>query len=643
VEEKNALAVPAYHANIASNSPALEMALQDPGAHSDLCFSAGGSQRSFDGENALSIGATADERCVKPDASSQEAHFLGLHFQRHECYIPREPRTDLVITTADRFFKILFVFFVHGVSIAMGKGLRHVPWLRSRLPLDLDGPERLKVVLETLGGSFVKLGQMLAAQPDILPNRYCERLYNLLDRVNPVPNSEVQRVFREETGILPTEAFDEFSRKPIASGSIGQVHIAFLDGNKYAVKVQRPDTISGFRRDIKMMNSLVAFIKIVRFKPLFWMIPPLEEFSEWTKEELDFRKEARYMRELRKHAEECSHHHVPLVGQFATRRVLMVEFLEGVTLVDHMRRLAEGDQDHERWLSGVGFDANQFARNIIDVFIKGSAVAGIFHADLHPGNLLVLPNNVVGYIDFGITGVLSPFSRHRLLGTTLAFARQDIDKLCTTFFSVSAMDANSNPDGFRADMKRISERWYGRADEGSTVTTSASIVFMEMLTLSRKHNIWPQRDIIKYIRSAMAIDGLIRRFAPDFDVSGFLATTSRKYLVRHARAALFSQDAFINWSKATSELSSTGAFRFSSFLDRLANTKPDDQARERSRLARQSFGRQIAAIGLLILCLAFATNETYEIGVNLFSSQILVAAIFFASALNLRNEFETYA
>jgi ubiquinone biosynthesis protein len=540
-------------------------------------------------------------------------------------------RSGLAMATLYRLMQIMRVLIQHALSVYAAWLVCRIPYFRQRLPpSDMAGPERLKTILESLGGSFVKLGQMLALQPDILPDEYCKALYNLLDRVSPVPQQEIEEVFLEEIGKMPQDALDDFDGKPLASGSIGQVHIGHLDGRKVAVKVQRPDTLLGFHRDIRMMKAFAWLIRCSHFKLLYWMIPPFEEFAEWTVEELDFRMEARYMRQLRFHAQDCPRQYVPEVMHYATRRVLVIEFLEGVTLIDHMRRIADGDPQHADWLVRVKFDSHEFARNIIDNFLQGASEHGVFHADLHPANLMLLPNNVVGYMDFGITGVLSQFSRHNLLATTLAFARRDIDGLCTTFFAVSSMDKTSDPDGFRADMKRMSEKWYHGSEEDPTLTTSASTVFLEMLTLSRNHNIWPQRDIIKYIRSAMAIDGLIHQFAPEFDVGAFLATSSRKYLTKRARRALFSHDALINWSKATAELSRSGAFRFSSYLERIVNMQQSSSAGSRGNRdpSHRQSSLMIAMIACVVAALAFTTNESYAIGINLFTSQLIVVAAF---------------
>ena len=528
-----------------------------------------------------------------------------------------------------RLLQIIHAFAQHGLALYLPWVVRRIPWLRQRLPsTELTKPERLKDVLESLGGSFVKLGQMLALQPDILPLEYCYALYSLLDRVHPVPTDQIEEVFRKEIGRAPSEVFDTFDHKPIASGSIGQVHVASYKGVKVAVKIQRPDTQAGFHCDVKLMRSLVRIIERLHLKPLAWMIDPLTEFAEWTMEELDFRREARYMRQLRRNAAENCRERVPaLVDEYSTQRVLVVEFLEGPTLLDHLR--SHDDPQHQQQLARAGFDADEFSRTLIDNFLGDAFRHGMFHADLHPANLMILPNNVVGYIDFGITGVISQFSRQNLVAMTLAYARRDMDTLCARFFDVSSLDDRSDPEAFQAGIRRLSDKWYKGDEDNPRLKTTTTMVMLDMLRLSRQTRIWPQRDVIKYIRSTIAIDGLIRQFAPDFDVGTHLAVACRKYLSWHARKALFSHDALINWSKASVDLMRNGAFRFSTYLEHVgaardshAPTTPPSWYSKRARYTA------IAAIAGVVALMAFTTNESLTLGFNLFTSQLIVSAGF---------------
>ncbi len=536
------------------------------------------------------------------------------------------------MASALRLLQIIHVFAQHGLAQYAGRFVGRFPWLRARLPsTELTKPERLKAVLESLGGSFVKLGQMLALQPDILPFEYCRELYSLLDRVHPVPLDQIQEVFRQELGRSPVEVFDSFDGKPIASGSIGQVHVGYLNGAKLAVKIQRPDTQAGFQRDIKLMRSLVWIVKHLAIKPLAWMIDPMTEFAEWTVEELDFRSEARYMQQMRRNAVENARERVPrILEEYSTRRVLVVEYLEGITILDHIRSLK--NPDHQELVARSGFDCDEFSRAIIDNFLGDAFRHGMFHADLHPANLMILNNNVVGYIDFGITGVISQFSRQNLVALTLAYARRDLDGLCARFFDVSSLDDRSDPDGFRAGIKRLAEKWYKGGEDNPRLKTTTTMVMLDMLTLSRQTRIWPQRDVIKYIRCAIAIDGLIRQFAPHFDVGQHLAIACRRYLSWHARNSLLSHDALINWSKATADLMRNGAFRFSTYLERVGearNAKPESSRwPQEQRHAKRARLLALATLALGIAVLAFTTHESGSLGFNLFTSQLVVSAAF---------------
>src|SRR5215471_10417380 len=147
-----------------------------------------------------------------------------------------------------RVFGIFGILAYHGCAHLYGIVFRR--FVMNPVP----GPERLRRIFEDLGGTFIKFGQMLALQPDILSLEYCNALFNLLDRVAPFSFEEVERIFIEESGASPLQIFDQFEKHPIATASIGQVHIAYLDGRKLAVKVQRPTVEEDFAGDIRLMG-----------------------------------------------------------------------------------------------------------------------------------------------------------------------------------------------------------------------------------------------------------------------------------------------------------------------------------------------------------------------------------------------------
>ncbi len=529
----------------------------------------------------------------------------------------------------------------HLASVIVRHGLAHVltlvgnrwPTLAGRLPVTrLSGPERLRALIEDMGGTFIKFGQMLALQPDVIPLEYCNALFGLLDRVSPFPFEQVQRVFVDELGKSPHEVFDQFEQEPIASASIGQVHVAYLDGRKLAVKVQRPSVEKDFRVDVRLMRAAIHVIRRLRLRMLYWVTEPTSEFVEWTNEELDYRHEARYMERQRNNARKNPHERVPAVlWAYTSKRTLVVDFIEGVTVIDYLRYLETDDEATLATLRAQGFEPTRFVCNVLDNFLGDAYRHGMFHADLHPANLMILPGNVVGYIDFGITGLLSRYSRQSLVTLTLNLGRGDLEGMCAAFFKVSAMNAESNVGGFRKGMKKLAEGWYENHGKERRLTKNATHVMFDMLALSRKTGIYPERDVVKYIRSAIAIDGLITRAAPGFDLGHHLEKISNHYLKWEARQSLLSYDSLLNWSTASGHLMRDGALRTASFLQQISAGEwpirvETDENGEPIGEALWLKTLQLAAVVFAIALFIAAPAAQVRLGVNLFMAEALLFA-----------------
>jgi ubiquinone biosynthesis protein len=532
-----------------------------------------------------------------------------------------------------RLAHIASVLLRHLLAYMAGARLGRWPWLARRLPSGtLSGPERLRLVFEEVGGTFIKLGQMLALQPDILPLAYCNALFKLLDRITPFEFEEAEKTFLEQFGKRPTEIFEQFDPQPLATASIGQVYVAHLGERKIAVKVQRPSIKDDFAGDIRLMTGMIRMIQGLRLKPLYWMIEPLGEFVAWTREELDFRFEARYMERLRHNAHDNAQEYIPAVfWEYTTHCILTLEFLEGVTLLNYIRALEAGDELTIRRLQQQGFDPEQFAQNIVDNFLHDAFQHGMFHADLHPANLMILPNSIVGYIDFGITGVISSYMRQHLVALTLAYSRGDLDGMFTAFFKVSALDADADTEGFRRGLQTLSGEWYMMEGKQRRLLKNITLVMLDLLKLSRQTGIWPERDVIKYIRSAIAIDGLITRFAPTFDVGQYLEMICHRYLKWHGRQELFAFDALVDWSSANAHLLQDGMLRAAALLDTVASSELQVRAERSGSQAKSDDAQrqavQTAGLVFSVALLMMVTGEQVQFGVNLFTAEVVLMAV----------------
>ena len=482
-------------------------------------------------------------------------------------------------------------------------------------------PDRLRVLFETLGGSFIKFGQMLALQPDIIPLEYCDALFDLMDRVKPFPYEKARESILRELGDEPENIFEDFDQKPIATASIGQVYVGKLNGRKVAIKVQRPNAQVDLGGDIRIMRGCLQLVRKWRIKPLFFLLEPLSEFVQWTAEELNYRNEARYMVRVHENAHDRPGERIPEVyAEHTTEKILVAEFIEGTVVLNYLRN-RNGSA-----LNSDTFDLEAFAKNIIDNFLRDAFIFGVFHADLHPANILMLPGNAVGYVDFGITGVLSPYSRRHLVMLTLAYSRGDVATMCDTFLKVSSFGRGADVERFRTEMHVASTQWYS---SGKTITLKTNItqMMLDMIKLSKQTNIWPEREVMKYIRSSVALDGLITRLDAKFDVGGVLASACSKYLRAEARRQLFSYDRFFRSFLESSKLMSEAPSRVADLLDSFSNRLDNRQS---PKSEAQASGRQAILAGLLTItagALCYISSPGSEPGVNLFTAELFTSAV----------------
>jgi predicted unusual protein kinase regulating ubiquinone biosynthesis (AarF/ABC1/UbiB family) len=245
---------------------------------------------------------------------------------------------------------------------------------------------------------------------------------------------------------------------------------------------------------------------------------------------------------------------------------------------------------------------------------------------------MILPHSIVGYIDFGITGVISSYMRKHLVALTLAYARGDLDGMFAAFFKVSALDTQADPGGFRRGLQRLSGEWYIMEGKERRLLKNITLVMLDLLKLSRQTGVWPERDVIKYIRSAIAIDGLITRFAPTFDVGQYLEMVCNSYLKWHGRQELFAFDALVDWSSASGHLLHDGVLRAVALLDQVASRELPTRAQGRAAATVESGSaqRQVVQTASLVFVVALVmtiTGEPVQFGVNLFTAEIVLMAV----------------
>ena len=502
----------------------------------------------------------------------------------------------------------------------------------------VSGPLRVRLLLEEVGGTFLKFGQVLSLQPDIVPRAYCDALFDLLDRVPSFPYQDVERTFVEDLGRRPTEIFDTFDPQPFASASIGQVHVAHLDGQKIAVKVRRPTVERDFEADLTLMRTVARVIRGLRLRRLDWLAKAMDEFAGWTREELDYRHEARHMEALGHNCRNSQSEVVPrLYRELTTRRILVAELLEGATVLDYIRSLEAGRSDVEERLRETGFDPEEFARNIIRNFVQDAFSHGLFHADLHPANLIILPDSAVGYVDFGITGSLSRYARRNMVALTLSLTRADADDMMVHFLRLSPTDEDSDLPAFRRGLEDAIDRWYEHDRDTPAMLQNYTRVMLDMLQLSRETGVWPTPDVIRYIRSVITADGLVTRFAPRLDVARFLRSVCEDTLERELWRELFTVEQLAHATARGARFATTLPATVLTLLrQRWEPSREEWAAQDEEAEAADRDSSRLLPLGALALVAALITvlpGIEPEFGWNLFTASL--ATVVAAATMGL--------
>jgi predicted unusual protein kinase regulating ubiquinone biosynthesis (AarF/ABC1/UbiB family) len=395
-----------------------------------------------------------------------------------------------------------------------------IPWLlRRRHP---SGPERVQAALEQLGGAWIKLGQALALRFDVLPAEYCLQLFQLLNQVRPFPAEEVRRVVEQELG-RPVEAlFRRFQWEPIAAASIGQVHRAELpDGTVVAVKVQRPGVRELIGADLRLMRALAALFDLgsplgrTRAREL------VREFARWTREELDYRLEARHVSVLRRNAEEDPYERNPQVfPAYTTERVLTLEYLGGVPVVDIVGAIRRRDQAFLDALAARGHDRRRIASHIAWNALNQVYRFGYFHADPHPANLIVLPGDAIGYVDFGIVGKLDEDTTRALRYFAQSLFAGRVSRAVEVFMRFLAPSGRTDLAAARRDLVEAMKAYLESARVSPREEAAPEEIFeIAILRLVRRHAMAIAPDAARYLKAVLTAEATVKELDPLFDLT----------------------------------------------------------------------------------------------------------------------------
>lgn len=365
-------------------------------------------------------------------------------------------------------------------------------------------PQKLRIILEQLGPTFVKLGQILSMRADLLPSAYCEELTRLRSQVTPMPLSEVKGVIREEYGVTSIhEIFLSFDPKPIGSASIAQVHRAVLrSGAPVVVKVQRPGIKEIMGRDVAILRKAIALVKFAPDlgDPLDYKVM-LEEMWVIAQQEMDFLIEASHLEEFEKLNRDILYVTSPKVEKhLTTSRILVMEYIEGIPL------------DHRDELLEKGYDIGEIAAKLAENYAKQVLDDGFFHADPHPGNIAVRDGKIV-WLDLGMVGKISQRDRSMFNTAMQAIISGDVYELKSVVLSVGVLRQKVNHAALYNDIDLMMTK-YASTDFAS-INLGRFIV--ELNDLTNRHRIGLPEGISMLGRGLMTIEGVLADLDPSIN------------------------------------------------------------------------------------------------------------------------------
>ncbi len=373
---------------------------------------------------------------------------------------------------------------------------------------------RVATALQELGPTFVKMGQMLSSRPDLLSDSFISEFRQLQDHVAPFPGEHAREIIHSELG-PNADLFEHIEAEPFASGSIAQVHRATLkDGSQVVVKIRRPGIEQIVLSDVAILSFLAQ-----RAQSLFPELNPVaivDEFEKAMRREMDLVTEASYTAKFREAFEDEQDIHSPKVyWELTTSQVLTLEWVKGVSVA----KLGE--------LRERGVDLNRVATTLANSFMKQFFMMGLFHADPHPGNLLVMDDGRVALIDFGLVGHLTAELRSQLVTIAIALSRQDVELAVEAYAEIGELSESTNPKRLKAELLEMLDKYYGMPLKRIETMT----VFSDTTRIARSYGIVMPRDLILLARSFVTVTSVARQIDPDFDLAAMVGPHAKAMLM----------------------------------------------------------------------------------------------------------------
>lgn len=383
----------------------------------------------------------------------------------------------------------------------------------------LTPPQHIRLALEELGATFIKLGQLLSTRPDLLPPEYLLEFARLQDAAPPFDSDLAIQIIESEFGQPVEQLFAQFNRQPLAAASIGQVHAAQLaDGTEIIVKVRRPNVVEQIEEDLEILqNAAAAINRRWEFAKRYDLLGLVQEFALALRAELDYIREGQSADRFAANFAADKSVHIPRVfWETTTTRVLTQERIRGVKVSE----ISDFDL--------FGTSRRKLAEQGTQAILKMVFEDGFFHADLHPGNFFIEPDGRFGLVDFGMVGVVDESTQDYLASLILALSQQDFGRLTEAVLELEVVKHRVDRNELRRDLEYLVKPYFGLP----LGEVKLAALFNEAFAVIRRHRLHIPPHLALLVKTIIITEGIGTRLDPDFHLTEVITPYADRLMMR---------------------------------------------------------------------------------------------------------------
>ncbi|MFJ7638980.1 ABC1 kinase family protein [Peribacillus sp. NPDC097206] len=401
------------------------------------------------------------------------------------------------------FLKNGMGYFIYRLGLSDGKSTSKVA-PEENLNLRSIG-ERLHKILQSLGPTFIKLGQIASTRRDIVPEEIVRELEKLQDQVTPFPFEKARQIIEAELGDSLESLFLEFQETPLATASIGQVHVARLHSQEVvAIKVQRPDILPNVETDLEILDDLTRLMEArIPWARRYQIRKMIDEFAKSLRAELDYNSEGRNGERIAKQFIDNQGIKIPKIHwDYSTKKVLTMDFIKGIKI------------NHYKQLDEEGYDRRIIADRLANSILQQILIDGFYHGDPHPGNIVILPGNVVSLMDFGMVGRLEEEMKYQFASLVINLKRGSTTGLINTLSNMGLLTDETDMSSLRYDIDELRNKYYdiplSQISLGGAVN--------DLFSVANEHKVMIPPEFTMLGKALLTMEAIVEELDPNFSI-----------------------------------------------------------------------------------------------------------------------------